>query len=65
MGVTLRHLFHAGKGDAKRSIYTYQYPDEGIERAHEEVSERHRGVHFLEPSKCIMKVNSEIGRAHV
>lgn len=54
MGVTLKHFFHTGKGKNKHSIYTYQYPDEGHARAHEEVSERHRGVHFLEPSKCIL-----------
>ncbi len=54
MGVTLKHMFQTGKGPEKRGIYCYQYPDEGVERAREEVSERHRGIHFLEPSKCIM-----------
>ncbi len=54
MGVTIRHMFHMGKGDAKRSIYTYQYPDEGEQRMAEEVAERHRGMIYLEPSKCIM-----------
>lgn len=54
MGVTLKHLFQTGKGAEKHSLYCYQYPDEGVERMREEVSERHRGIHFLEPSKCIM-----------
>ncbi len=54
MGVTLKHLFQTGKGADKHSIYCYQYPDEGTERAREEISERHRGIHYLEPSKCIM-----------
>ncbi|MBP9893406.1 MAG: 4Fe-4S binding protein, partial [Planctomycetes bacterium] len=54
MGVTLKHLFQTGKGAEKHGIYCYQYPDEGVERMREEVSERHRGIHFLEPSKCIM-----------
>jgi|GEM_PF-1547337 len=54
MGVTLKHLFQTGKGADKHALYCYQYPDEGVERMREEVSERHRGIHFLEPSKCIM-----------
>ncbi len=54
MGVTIKHMFQTGKGAEKHALYCYQYPDEGVERMREEVSERHRGIHFLEPSKCIM-----------
>ena len=54
MGVTIKHMFQTGKGADKHALYCYQYPDEGVERMREEVSERHRGIHFLEPSKCIM-----------
>ncbi len=56
MGVTIKHMFRMGdasKGE-KRSIYTYQYPDEGEKRMAEECSVRHRGMIYLEPSKCIM-----------
>jgi len=78
MGITIRHMIHAGEdadegtpsadagqypgskydrkvmGKAKRSIYTYQYPDEGEAAMAEHVSERHRGMIYMEPSKCIM-----------
>lgn len=56
MGVTIRHMFHMGdeKKGEKRSIYTYQYPDEGQEAMAEHVAERHRGMIYMEPSKCIM-----------
>jgi len=54
MKVTWKHFIQSGKGNEKRAIYTYQYPDEGMEAMAEHVAERHRGMIYLEPSKCIM-----------
>lgn len=56
MRVTIQHMFHMGdkSQNEKREIFTYQYPEEGKEGSEREVAKRHRGLIYLEPSKCIM-----------
>lgn len=54
MRITMKHLLHLGRGADKHATATYQYPDEGLKRMAEEVAQRHRGLIYLEPSKCVM-----------